>query len=187
MKNFGLFFALISLFFHSNLFCQASLTSVELLGKSPYLFNISYETYTDELSSAGFGLSFINYKKSNTTLTRNYRQENEYQINAINKELVLGMPFYAYQRFGSANSAMIAGLGVTVIFSRSVTRSSEGKNKNRSLHLIPFASIGYEHRSNNNFVFRIPAYIAYTGKGGGVMLPKFFPWIGVSYGYYYEN
>jgi hypothetical protein len=185
MTKKTLIFLIFTILFSSNNFSQTHLYSVELLGKSPRIFDLTAEHYFSKSFSIGTGFGFTGYTRSSTTIVKNYKQHDQYEIQGTSSEFMFSTPLYFYKSFGNGKNRFIAGCGVTFIFTINSLKSVEGKSRKFEKMIIPFISAGYEHRADNNMVYRLPLYLGYVGESGG-FLPKFMPWLGASAGYFLE-
>ena len=133
---------------------------LELLGKSCYYFDISYERYLTERIhiGGGIGLGGIYHLF--------YNGGDFHEVN-------FSIPIYGVYSFGQKKHRLISEMG-TSIWGETVPDGFV-----HLTNLIPFISIGYEYKGEH-YVFRVPVYFAYIGRNE--FFPSVMPWIGVSFG-----
>jgi len=129
---------------------------LDLLGKSVYYFDISYERYLSEKFHLGTGIGLSEISTWDDVGT----------INTYN------FPLYAGFALGKKKHHAISELGIHFDW----VTNFEGYN---NFELYPFFSFGYEYKGDN-ILFRVPIYLFYTGEF--VSAPPLVPWIGLSVG-----
>jgi len=132
----------------------------EVLGKSFYYFDISYERNVTERIhiGSGIGLAEINHL---------------YYIGGDFHKVNYSIPIYVAYSFGQKKHRLISEIGVSVLGNTtpySILSFSD---------VTPFISAGYEYKGEH-YVFRVPVYFAYIGRNE--FFPSVMPWIGVSLG-----
>jgi hypothetical protein len=148
--------AIFVIWFISIFFCLSGLSqdrknafTLELLGKSFYYFDISYERYLIDAFHVGGGVGISDIEH----LQNNGAKYNRY---------FYSIPFYCGYAFGPGKNHFISELGTTII-----GETGPGESTNYSGR-APFISLGYEYK-RDNFIFRAPVYLAYFGRN------RFFP------------
>lgn len=132
----------------------------EVLGKSIYYFDISYERNITERFhiGTGIGLSGINHLYySGGSFTR----------------LNFSIPLYGAYSFGQKKHRLISEIGASIMGNTTPDSFLSFSD------VTPFISTGYEYKGEH-YVFRVPVYFAYIGKNE--FFPSVMPWIGVSFG-----
>jgi hypothetical protein len=129
---------------------------LEILGKSYYYFDISYERYLSEKFHLGVGVGMSGKSTWDDVGT----------INAYN------FPLYGAYTFGQKKHHAISEMGVRFDFETNL----KGFN---DFGLVPFISFGYEYKGDN-ILFRVPIYLFYTGEFESA--PPLVPWIGFCVG-----
>ena len=153
-----LFLSLICL----NSFSQYKKNAVvfELLGKSSYYFDISYERNLSERIhiGSGIGLAGINHL---------------YYSGGDFHEVNFSIPIYGAYSFGQKKHRLISEIGI------SIRGETVPDGFAHFTDLIPFISAGYEYKGERYFL-RVPVYLSYIGRNE--FFPSVMPWIGVSFG-----
>jgi Protein of unknown function (DUF3187). len=132
----------------------------EVLGKSCYYFDISYERNVTERIhiGSGIGLAGIHHL---------------YYIGGDFHKVSYSIPIYVAYSFGQKKHRLISEIGMSIL----------GNTTPYSLlsfsDVTPFISAGYEYKGEH-YVFRVPVYFAYVGRNE--FFPSVMPWIGVSFG-----
>jgi hypothetical protein len=132
----------------------------EVLGKSRYYFDISYERNLSERIhiGGGVGTSGIDHL--------------DYSGGSFNR-LNFSIPLYGAYSFGQKKHRLISEIGASIL-------GNTTPNNFLSLSdVTPFISVGYEY-VGEHYVFRVPVYCAYIGRNE--FFPSVMPWIGVSFG-----
>jgi len=133
---------------------------LELLGKSFYYFDVTYErNFSDKIHiGTGIGLGGIYHLY--------YNGGDFHEVN-------FSIPIYGAYSFGQKKHRLITEMGM------SVWGNTEHDSFVYFTDLIPFISAGYEYKGEH-YVFRVPVYFAYIGRNE--FFPSVMPWIGVSFG-----
>jgi hypothetical protein len=164
MRTVKLYFILILFSLYSiNCNSQEKKNAVvlELLGKSMYYFDISYERSLFEkfYLGAGFGMSGISTLYISST-------ESFHELN-------FSIPLYGGLNFGKNKNHLISEFGVTLM------GQTNPDGKALITDQFPFISVGYERKWTNYFL-RVPVYLGYIGSNE--FFPAIMPWIGLSFG-----
>ncbi|MCB0706611.1 MAG: hypothetical protein KDC34_14955 [Saprospiraceae bacterium] len=139
-----------------------NVVTLELLGKSLIIFDVSYSRKLTDHIQLGMGLGFQD-RSTLTTISGDYKVTD------------LNVPIFGTYIFGQKKHHAISELGVRLSFT--VSKFKESNYWNRP---IPFVSFGYEFEGEH-FVFRVPIYLAFVGKSE--LTSTFMPWAGLSFGY----
>jgi len=132
----------------------------ELLGKSSYYFDISYERNLSERIHLGSGIGLAG-------IYHLYYSGGEFH------EVNFSIPIYGAYSFGQKKHHLLSEIGM------SVWGNTVHDGFVYFTDLIPFISAGYEYKGVH-YVFRVPVYFAYIGRNE--FFPSVMPWIGVSFG-----
>jgi len=132
----------------------------EVLGKSYYYFDISYERNVTERMHIGSGIGFAGI-------------HHLYYSGGDFHEVNFSIPIYVAYSFGQKKHRLISEIG-TSIWGNTTPHSFLSLSD-----VIPFISAGYEYKGEK-YVFRVPVYFAYVGKNE--FFSSVMPWIGVSFG-----
>ena len=133
---------------------------IELLGKSSYYFDISYERNLSERIHIGGGIG---------TSGIDHLDFNGGTFNRLN----FSIPLYGAYSFGQKRHRIISEIGAS-IFGNTTPDSFLSFSD-----VTPFIWIGYEYKGEH-YVFRVPVYFAYIGRNE--FFPSVMPWLGVSFG-----
>ena len=133
---------------------------LEVLGKSCYYFDISYERNVTERIHIGTGIGLGG-------IYHLYYNGGDFH------EVNFSIPIYGAYSFGQKKHRLITEIGMSIL----------GNTTPYSLlsfsDVTPFISAGYEYKGEH-YVFRVPVYFAYIGRNE--FFPSVMPWIGVSFG-----
>jgi hypothetical protein len=133
---------------------------IELLGKSCYYFDISYERNLTERIHIGGGIG---------TSGIDHLDFNGGTFNRLN----FSIPLYGAYSFGQKRHRIISEIGMSIL------GNTTPYNFLSLSDVTPFISVGYEYKGEH-YVFRVPVYFAYIGRNE--FFPSVMPWIGVSFG-----
>jgi hypothetical protein len=132
----------------------------EVLGKSCYYFDISYERNVTERIHIGSGIGF-------SGIYHLYYSGGDFH------EVNFSIPIYGAYSFGQKKHHLISEIGTSILGNTTPYSFLSLSD------VTPFISVGYEYKGEH-YVFRVPVYFAYIGRNE--FFPSVMPWIGVSFG-----
>lgn len=134
--------------------------TLEVLGKSLFIFDVNYGRYLTEKLQVGVGLGLAGVNKIT-------------YVDGTATNFDFNIPIYGSYAFSTKRRHLVSEFGAIMGGS---TNSKSGTIING---VAPFVSIGYEVKGEN-YVFRVPVYLFYAGDND--FFSTVIPWVGVSLG-----